>query len=230
MQEPSRPPVDVQKLRRAKRSRDSLMKGTAILLLIIFGTTTIQRYFGLDSVVWLAGGIGVWLLMSAFIRRRHNAAERFDQSESSESSASSWLVEIEQMESTEFLEQAMGVLQAQGYETQIKDVSHDSATSLLLVRGNERVWCLVEYATVDEAIIGAALEALKKTDCQQAMVLSPHKSSAQVQMAALQQGVVLIDRDEFVRLRSLQVKGHRVHAFRSEATHQTSPRMRRRSR
>ncbi len=222
MQEPSRPPVAVQKLRRAKRSRDSLIKGTAILLLIIFGTTTIQRYLGPDSVLWLAGGIGVWLLMSVFTRRRRNSAARSDQSESD------WLVEIGQMERAEFLEQAMGVLQTQGYETQIKDVSADSATALLLVRGNERVWCLVEYALVDEAVIGAALEALKKTDCQQAMVLSPHKSSAQVQMAALQQGVVLIDQAEFVRLRSLQVKGHRVHAFRSGATDQTSTRMRRR--
>lgn len=223
MQEPSRPPVEVRALRRAKRSRDSLMKGTAILLLIIFGTTTIQRYFGPDSILWLAGGIGVWLLMSVFTRRRQNSAERSDRPESSESSRP---VEIDRMESAEFLEQAVGVLQAQGYETQIKNVSADSAPSLLLVRGNERVWCLVEYAPVDEGIIGAALEALKKTDCQQAMVLSPYKSSAQVQMVALQQGVMLIDQDEFVRLRSLQVKGHRVHAFRSEA--QASPMRRRR--
>ena len=229
MQEPSRPPVEVQKLRRAKRSRDSLRKGTAILLLIIFGTTTLQRYFGPDSVMWLAGGIGVWLLISACTRRRQNSAQRSDQSEPAQSE-SAWLVEIGQMGRAEFLEQAMGVLQAQGYETQIKNVSDDSATSLVLVRGNERVWCLVEYAIVDEAVIGAALEALKKTDCQQVMVLSPHKSSAQVQMVALQQGVVLIDQDEFVRLRSLQVKGHRVHAFHSGATHQTSIRPRRRLR
>ena len=66
------------------------------------------------------------------------------------------------MEGTEFLEQAMSVLQAQGYETQLQNVSDDSATCLLLVRGDERVWCLVEYTSVDEAVIDAALEASKK--------------------------------------------------------------------
>ena len=134
------------------------------------------------------------------------------------------------MQDAEFLEQAVGVLQAQGYETQIQNVSDDSATYLLLVRGDERVWCLVEYAPVDEAVIDAALEALKKTECNQVMVLSPHKSSAQVQVAALQQGVVLIDQDEFLRLRSLQVKGHRVHAFRPGDADQTSSRISRRRR
>ncbi len=222
MQEPSRP-VEVRKLRRARRSRDNLMKGTALLLLIIFGTTTLLRYFGPGSVVWLAGGIGAWLLISVF-RRRSNATERSDQAEASR------LLEPDQMQGAEFLEQAVGVLQAQGYETQIQNVSDDSATYLLLVRGDERVWCLVEYAPVDEAVIDAALEALKKTECNQVMVLSPHKSSAQVQVAALQQGVVLIDQDEFLRLRSLQVKGHRVHAFRSGAAHETPTRIPRRRR
>jgi hypothetical protein len=199
------------------------MKGTALLLLIIFGTTTLLRYFGPGSVVWLAGGIGAWLLISVF-RRRSNATERSDQAEASR------LLEPDQMQGAEFLEQAVGVLQAQGYETQIQNVSDDSATYLLLVRGDERVWCLVEYAPVDEAVIDAALEALKKTECNQVMVLSPHKSSAQVQVAALQQGVVLIDQDEFLRLRSLQVKGHRVHAFRSGAAHETPTRIPRRRR
>ncbi len=223
MQEPSRP-VEVQKLRRAKRSRDNLMKGTALLLLIIFGTTALLRFFGPGSVLWLAGGIGVWLLISTFMRRRPSAAERSQQAEASR------LVEIDQMEDAEFLEQAVGVLQAQGYETQIQNVSDDSATYLQLVRGDERIWCLVEYAPVDEAIIDAAREALKKTDCNQVMVLSPHKSSAQVQVAALQQGVVLIDQDEFLRLRSLQVKGHRVHAFRSGDARQPPARIPRRKR
>ena len=223
MQEPSRP-VEVRKLRRAKRSRDHLMKGTALLLLIIFGTTTLLRYFGPGSVLWLAGGIGAWLLISAFTRRRPNATERAGQAEAS------LLVGPEQMEGAEFLEQAVGVLQAQGYETQRQHVSDDSASCLLLARGDERVWCLVEYAPVDEEIIDAAREALKKTACNQVMVLSPHKSSAQVQVAALQQGVVLIDQDEFLRLRSLQVKGHRVHAFRSGAAHETPTRIPRRRR
>ncbi len=222
MQEPSRP-VEVRELRRAKRSREHLMKGTALLLLIIFGTTTLLRFFGPGSVLWLVGGIGVWLLISVF-RRRPNATERSDQAEAS------LLVEPDQMQGTEFLEQAVGVLQAQGYETQIQNASDDSATYLLLVRGDERVWCLVEYAPVDEGIIDAAREALKKTACNQVMVLSPYKSSAQVQVAALQQGVVLIDHDEFLRLRSLQVKGHRVHAFRSGAAHETPTRIPRRRR
>lgn len=223
MQEPSRP-VEVQKLRRAKRSRDNLMKGTALLLLIILGTTTLLRSFGPSSILWLAGGVGVWLLISTLTRRRPGAAERSRQAEASRS------VEIDQMEGTEFLEQAIGVLQAQGYETQIQNVSDDSATYLLLDRGDERVWCLVEYTPVDEAVIDAAREALKKTDCNQVMVLSPHKSSAQVQVAALQQGVVLIDQDEFLRLRSLQVKGHRVHAFRSGDARQPPTRIPRRKR
>ena len=222
MQEPSRP-VEVRELRRAKRSREHLMKGTALLLLIIFGTTTLLRFFGPGSVLWLAGGIGVWLLISVF-RRRPNATERSDQAEASR------LLEPDQMQGAEFLEQAVGVLQAQGYETQIQNASDDSATYLLLVRGDERVWCLVEYAPVDEGIIDAAREALKKTVCNQVMVLSPYKSSAQVQVAALQQGVVLIDHDEFLRLRSLQVKGHRVHAFRSGAAHETPTRIPRRRR
>ena len=223
MQEPSRP-VEVRELRRAKRSREHLMKGTALLLLIIFGTTTLLRYFGPSSVLWLAGGVGAWLLISAFMRRRPNATERSDQAEASR------LLEPDQMQGAEFLEQAVGVLQAQGYETQIQNASDDSATYLLLVRGDERVWCLVEYAPVDEGIIDAAREALKKTACNQVMVLSPYKSSAQVQVAALQQGVVLIDHDEFLRLRSLQVKGHRVHAFRSGAAHETPTRIPRRRR
>ncbi len=223
MQEPSRP-VEVQKLRRAKRSRESRMKGTALLLLIIFGTTTLLRSFGPSSILWLAGGVGVWLLISIFTRRRSNDVE------SSQQAGASQLIEIDKMEDAEFLEQAVGVLQAQGYETQIQNVSGDSATYLQLVRGDERVWCLVEYTPVDEAVIDAAREALKKTDCNQVMVLSPHKSSAQVQVAALQQGVVLIDQDEFLRLRSLQVKGHRVHAFRSGAAHETPTRIPRRKR
>ncbi len=223
MQEPSRP-VEVQKLRRAKRSRDNLMKGTALLLLIIFGTTALLRFFGPGSVLWLAGGIGVWLLISTFMRRRPNATERSQQAEAAR------LVEPDQMEAAAFVEQAVGVLQAQGYETQIQNASDDSATCLRLVRGDERVWCLVEYAPVDEAIIDAAREVLKKTDCNQVMVLSPHKSSAQIQVVALQQGVVLIDQGEFLRLRSLQVKGHRVHAFRSGDAPQTSPRIPRRRR
>ncbi len=223
MQEPSRP-VDVQKLRRAKRSRDNLIKGTARLLLIIFGTTTLLRFFGPGAVLWLAGGIGVWLLISAFTRRRPSAVERSRQAEVFR------LVEREQMEGVEFLEQALGVLQSQGYEAQILPVSDDSATYLQLVRGDERVWCLVEDGPVDEAVIDAARETLKKTDCNQVMVLSPHKSPPQVQVAALQQGVVLIDQDEFLRLRSLQVKGHRVHAFRSGGASHTSPRLPRRRR
>ena len=223
MQEPSRP-VEVQKLRRAKRSRESLMKGTALLLLIIFGTTTLLRSFGPSSILWLAGGVGVWLLISTFTRRRPNGVGSSQQAEASQ------LIEIDKMEDAEFLEQAVGVLQAQGYETRIQNVSDNAATYLQLVRGDERVWCLVEYTPVDEAVIDAAREALKKTDCNQVMVLSPHKSSAQVQVAALQQGVVLIDQDEFLRLRSLQVKGHRVHAFRSGAAHETPTRIPRRRR
>ena len=223
MQEPSRP-VEVQKLRRAKRSRESLMKGTALLLLIVFGTTTLLRSFGPSSILWLAGGVGVWLLISTFTRRRPNGVGSSQQAEASQ------LIEIDKMEDAEFLEQAVGVLQAQGYETQIQNVSDNAATYLQLVRGGERVWCLVEYTPVDEAVIDAAREALKKTDCNQVMVLSPHKSSAQVQVAALQQGVVLIDQDEFLRLRSLQVKGHRVHAFRSGAAHETPTRIPRRRR
>ena len=223
MQEPSRP-VEVQKLRRAKRSRENIMKGTALLLLIILGTTTLLRSFGPSSILWLVGGVGAWLLISTFTRRRPGAAERSRQAEASQQ------VEIDQMEGTEFLEQAIGVLQAQGYETQIQNVSDDSATWLQLVRGDERVCCLVEYAPVDEAVIGMAREASKKTDCNQVMVLSPHKSPSQVQVAALQQGVVLIDQDEFLRLRSLQVKGHRVHAFRSGDTSQDSTRIPRRKR
>ncbi len=223
MQEPSRP-VEVQKLRRAKRSRESLMKGTALLLLVIFGTTTLLRSFGPSSILWLAGGVGVWLLISTFTRRRPNGVGSSQQAEASQ------LIEIDKMEDSEFLEQAVGVLQAQGYETQIQNVSDTAATYLQLVRGGERVWCLVEYTPVDEAVIDAAREALKKTDCNQVMVLSPHKSSAQVQVAALQQGVVLIDQAEFLRLRSLQVKGHRVHAFRSGAAHETPTRIPRRRR
>ena len=223
MQEPSRP-VEVQKLRRAKRSRESLMKGTALLLLIIFGTTALLRSFGPSSILWLAGGVGVWLLISTFTRRRLNGVESSQQAEASQ------LIEIDKMEDAEFLEQAVGVLQAQGYETRIQNVSDNAATYLQLVRGDERVWCLVEYTPVDEAVIDAARAALKKTDCNQVMVLSPHKSSAQVQVAALQQGVVLIDQDEFLRLRSLQVKGHRVHAFRSGAAHETPTRIPRRRR
>lgn len=223
MQEPSRP-VEVQKLRRAKRSRESLMKGTALLLLVIFGTTTLLRSFGPSSILWLVGGVGVWLLISTFTRRRPNGVGSSQQAEASQ------LIEIDKMEDAEFLEQAVGVLQAQGYETQIQNVSDNAATYLQLVRGGERVWCLVEYTPVDEAVIDAAREALKKTDCNQVMVLSPHKSSAQVQVAALQQGVVLIDQDEFLRLRSLQVKGHRVHAFRSGAAHETPTRIPRRRR
>lgn len=223
MQEPSRP-VEVQKLRRAKRSRESLMKGTAFLLLIILGTTTLLRSFGPSSILWLAGGVGVWLLISTFTRRRPNGVESSQQAEASQ------LIEIDKMEDAEFLEQAVGVLQAQGYETRIQNVSDNAATYLQLVRGDERVWCLVEYTPVDEAVIDAAREALKKTDCNQVMVLSPHKSSAQVQVAALQQGVVLIDQDEFLRLRSLQVKGHRVHVFRSGAAHETPTRIPRRRR
>ncbi len=223
MQEPSRP-VEVQKLRRAKRSRESLMKGTALLLLVIFGTTTLLRSFGPSSILWLAGGVGVWLLISTFTRRRPNGVGSSQQAEASQ------LIEIDKMEDAEFLEQAVGVLQAQGYETQIQNVSDNAATYLQLVRGGERVWCLVEYTPVDEAVIDAAREALKKTDCNQVMVLSPHKSSAQVQVAALQQGVVLIDQAEFLRLRSLQVKGHRVHAFRSGAAHETPTRIPRRRR
>ena len=223
MQEPSRP-VEVQKLRRAKRSRESLMKGTALLLLVIFGTTTLLRSFGPSSILWLAGGVGIWLLISTFTRRRPNGVGSSQQAEASQ------LIEIDKMEDAEFLEQAVGVLQAQGYETQIQNVSDNAATYLQLVRGGERVWCLVEYTPVDEAVIDAAREALKKTDCNQVMVLSPHKSSAQVQVAALQQGVVLIDQDEFLRLRSLQVKGHRVHAFRSGAAHETPTRIPRRRR
>ncbi len=223
MQEPSRP-VEVQKLRRAKRSRDKLMKGTALLLLIILGTTTLLRSFGPSSILWLAGGVGVWLLISTFTRRRPNAAERFQQAEASQ------LVEIDQMEGAEFLEQAIGVLQAQGYETQLQNAPDDSATYLQLVRGDERVWCLVEYASVDEAVIDAARETSKRTECNQVMILSPHKSSVQVQVAALQQGVVLIDQEEFLRLRSLQVKGHRVHAFRPGDPDQPSTRIPRRKR
>lgn len=223
MQEPSRP-VEVQKLRRAKRSRENLMKGTALLLLIILGTTTLLRSFGPSSILWLAAGVGVWLFISTFTRRRSNDVESSQQAEASQ------LIEIDKMEDAEFLEQAVGVLQAQGYETQIQNVSDNAATYLQLVRGDERVWCLVEYTPVDEAVIDAAREALKKTDCNQVMVLSPHKSSAQVQVAALQQGVVLIDQDEFLRLRSLQVKGHRVHAFRSGAAHETPTRIPRRRR
>ncbi len=223
MQEPSRP-VEVQKLRRAKRSRENLMKGTALLLLIILGTTTLLRSFGPSSILWLAGGAGVWLLISIFTRRRPNDVESSQQAEASQ------LVEIDKMEDAEFLEQAVGVLQAQGYETQIQNVADNSATYLQLVRGAERVWCLVEYTPVDEGVIDAAREALKKTDCNQVMVLSPHKSSAQIQVTALQQGVVLIDQDEFLRLRSLQVKGHRVHAFRSGAAHEPPPRIPRRKR
>lgn len=223
MQEPSRP-VEVQKLRRAKRSRENIMKGTALLLLIILGTTTLLRSFGPSSILWLAGGVGVWLLISTFTRRGPSAAERSRQAEASQQ------VEIDQMEGTEFLEQAIGVLQAQGYETQIQNVSDDSATYLQLVRGDERVCCLVEYAPVDEAVIDVAIEASKKTECNQVMVLSPYKSPSQVQVAALQQGVVLIDQDEFLRLRSLQVKGHRVHAFRSGDTRQDSTRIPRRKR
>lgn len=223
MQEPSRP-VEVQELRRAKRSRDSLMKGTALLLLIILGTTTLLRSFGPSSILWLIGGVGAWLLISTFTRRRPGAAARSRQAEASQ------LIEIDQMEDAEFLEQAVSVLQAQGYETQIQNVSDDSATYLRLVRGDERVWCLVEYASVDEAVIDAAIEASKKTECNQVMVLSPHPSSAQVQVAALQQGVVLIDQDEFLRLRSLQVKGHRVHAFRSGAAQEPPTRIPRRRR
>jgi len=223
MQEPSRP-VEVQKLRRAKRSRDNLMKGTALLLLIILGTTTLLRSFGPSSILWLAGGVGAWLLIGTFTRRRPNAAERSQQAEASQ------LIEIDQMDSAEFLEQAIGVLQAQGYETQMQNVSDDAATYLQLIRGDERVCCLVEYALVDEAVIDAACEASKRTDCNQVMVLSPHKSSEQVQVAALQQGVVLIDQEEFLRLRSLQVKGHRVHALRSGGAHQPSTRIPRRKR
>ncbi len=223
MQEPSRP-VEVQKLRRAKRSRDSLMKGTALLLLLIFGTTTLLRFFGPGSILWLAGGVGGWLLISTFMRRRPNGADRSRQAEASQQ------VEIERMEGTAFLEQAIGVLQAQGYETQMQNVSDDAATYLQLDRGDERVCCLVEYASVDEAVIEAALEASKKTDCNQVMILSPHKSPSPVQVAALQQGVVLIDRDEFLRLRSLQVKGHRVHALRSGDARQPPTRIPRRKR
>ncbi len=223
MQEPSRP-VAVQKLRRAKRSRDTVMKGTALLLLVVFGTTTLFRFFGPGFVLWLAGGIGAWMLISTLMRHRPRAAER------SRHAAASRLLEIERMEGTAFLEQAIGVLQAQGYETQIQHVADDSATYLQLVRGDERVWCLVEYASVDEAVIKAAIEASKKTEGNQVMVLSPHKSSAHVQGAALQQGVVLIDQEEFLRLRSLQVKGHRVHAFRSGEAHRSPTRLPRRER
>ena len=70
MQEPSHAPVEVRKVRRAKRSRKGLLKGTAIVLLLIFGVTTVQRYFGSEGVVWLAGAIGVWLLISSYTRRR----------------------------------------------------------------------------------------------------------------------------------------------------------------
>lgn len=198
MQEPSHAPVEVRKVRRAKRSRAGLIKGTAIVLLLIFGITTVQRYFGFEGVVWLAGGIGVWLLISSYTRRRPERPS---------------LVEIEDMTDSEFLRQAIVVLQAQGYETQIKNIPDDPATYLLLVRGRERVWCRVEHEVVELAVVAAAHEAKDQHDCEQAMVLSPHQSSVQVQRFALQQGVFLIDQDEFARLLALQSKGHRVHAF-----------------
>ena len=70
MQEPSHTPVEVQKVRRAKRSRKGLIKGTAVVLLSIFSITTVQAYFGSSGVGWLAGGIGVWLVVGSYRRRR----------------------------------------------------------------------------------------------------------------------------------------------------------------
>lgn len=199
MQEPSHTPVEVRKVRRAKRSRKGLIKGTSIVLLSIFGITTVQAYFGSEGVVWLAGGIGAWLLISSYTHRR---PERLS------------LVGIDGMTDSELLKQAIGVLQAQGYETQIKNIQDDPATYLLLVRGRERVWCRVECEAVETAIVAAAHEAKDRHGCQQAMVLSLHQSSVQVQRFALHLGVLLIDQDEFARLLALQSKGHRVHAFR----------------
>lgn len=199
MQEPSHTPVEVGKVRRAKRSRKGLIKGTAIVLVSIFGITTVQAYFGAAGVVWLAGGVGVWLLVSSYRRGRPERPS---------------LLGIDDMTDSEFLKRASAVLQAQGYETQIKNILDDPATYLLLVRGRERVWCRVEPEEIEVSVVAAADEAKDRHDCQQAMVLSPHQSSLEVQRFALQQGVFLIDQDEFARLLTLQSKGHRVHAFR----------------
>ncbi len=200
MQEPSHTPVEVQKVRRAKRSRKGLIKGTAVVLLSIFSITTVQAYFGSSGVGWLAGGIGVWLVVGSYRRRRPERPS---------------LVGIDDMTDSEFLKRAIAVLRAQGYETQIKNILDDPATYLLLVRGRERVWCRVEREEIELSVVAAADKQKDRHDCQQAMVLSPHQSSLQVQRFALQQGVFVIDQDEFARLLTLQSKGHRVHAFRS---------------
>ena len=181
MQEPSHAQVEVRKVRRAKRSRKGLIKGTTIVLLSIFGITTVEAYFGSAGVVWLAGGFGVWLLVSSYTRRRPERPS---------------LVGIDDMTDSEFLKRAIAVLHAQGYETQIKNIPDDPATYLLLVRGRERVWCRVEREEIELSVVAAADEAKDRYDCQQAMVLSPHQSSLQVQRFALQQGVFLIGQDE----------------------------------
>ena len=226
MQEPSRPLIEAQKLRRARRSRQSLIKGTAMLLLVVIGLTTLQQYFSPGAMVWLVGGVGLWLLVNAFTRHRPGQSKGATDADGSEQSGT---FDPEAMESAEFLEHAINTLQSQGYETQVQNTPGGLTTYLLLVRGNERVKCLVANDTLKEEDVREAVTALQDSGCQQAMVLSPYQASSQVELFALQHEVVLIDQDELIRLRSLQVKGHRVHAFRPRAAHQTANRQRHRN-
>ena len=212
MQDSSRQPVEVHKLRRPRRTRALFVKGTALFLLIVFGVTHVYQYLGPNALVWLAGGVGLWLLFRG--RRSASGAERARRGRVSGASHPELAAEIDNLDVAEFVRRAADVLRAQGYDVQPQA---GPPAALVLTRGNERVWCTVVAAPADEPAITAAQEAARQHDCAQAMLLSQFKSSSQIEMSALRQGVVLIDQDEFIRLRSLQAKGHRVHAFRPRA-------------
>lgn len=212
MQGSSRQPVEVHKLRRPRRTRVLFVKGTALFLLIVFGVTHSYQYLGPDAFVWLAGGVGLWLLFGR--RRAASGAKRPRRGGSFGASHPELAAEIDNLDGGEFVRRAQDVLRAQGYDVQPQE---GPPPALLLTRGEERAWCTLVAAPADEPAIATAHAAAQQHDCGQAMLLSQFKSSSQVEMSALRQGVVLIDQDEFIRLRSLQAKGHRVHAFRPRA-------------
>lgn len=218
MQDSPRQPVEMHKLRQPARMRKLLVKGTALFLLIVFGVTHIYQYLGPNAVIWLLGGVGVWLLFGSLLRRSPGRGKRPRRSESSDAFHTDLAVEIDKMDIAEFVRQAVKVLQAQGYDVQPQAEPAMPVGALLLRRGDERAWCTVEDAPVTPPAVDTARAAARQHGCPQTMLLSPHKASAQVELFALQQGVVLIDQDEFIRLCSLQAKGHRVHAFRPRTT------------
>lgn len=212
MQDSSRQPVEVHKLRRPRRTRALFVKGTALFLLIVFGVTHVYQYLGPNAFVWLAGGVGLWLLFGR--RRSASGAKRSRRGRAFGTAHPELAAEIDNLDVGEFVRNAADVLRAQGYDVQPQE---GPPPALLLIRGEERAWCTVVAAPADEPAIAAAHETAQQHGCGQAILLSQFKSSSQVEMSALRRGVVLIDQDEFIRLRSLQAKGHRVHAFRPRA-------------